>query len=62
MSEVVADVWRWKVDLPAGTLKGISETDARALADRHGGTVSRQRVMLLASRREVIDPWERVPQ
>jgi hypothetical protein len=55
-------VERWKVDLPQGSIKGISEKDARHLAEQHGGTVSRSLVRLLTDGTEVLGPWLPVPE
>lgn len=57
--EVVAQVERWKVVIPAGTLKGITEADARRIAAEHDGTVWRSRVTLYADGGEYLSPWER---
>lgn len=57
---VPIQVERWKVALPHGTLKGISETDARREAVLYGGTVSRQWVTLMPGGREILDPWVEV--
>ena len=53
-------VTRWKVDLPGGPLKGISEADARRLAAEHGGTASRSVVRLLTDEKEELDSWQKV--
>ncbi|MCW6008703.1 hypothetical protein K1W54_29775 [Micromonospora sp. CPCC 205371] len=58
MSEVVAEAERWKVVIPAGTLKGIAEDDARRIAAEHHGTVWRSTVTLYADGGEYLSPWE----
>jgi hypothetical protein len=57
--EVVAEAERWKVVIPGGTLKGITETDARRIAAEHGGEVYRSTVTLYADGSELLRPWER---
>lgn len=58
--EVVAEAERWKVVIPAGTLKGISEEDARRIAAEHGGGVWRSAVTLYVDGGEYLSPWERI--
>lgn len=54
-------VTRWKVDLPAGPLKGISEENARELAAMNGVTAYRSTVLLITDGpdkgTEVLGPW-----
>lgn len=56
----VATAERWKVQLPAGTLKGITEEDARRLGAEHHGVVWRSTVTLYADGSELLGAWERV--
>jgi hypothetical protein len=58
--EVVAEAERWKVVIPAGTLKCISETDARRIAAEHHGEVYRSTVTLYADGSELLGSWQRV--
>ncbi len=51
---------RWRVVTPDGVLKGISEVDARRIADETGGTVDWAEVFLLPGGTEVLGPWTRV--
>ena len=53
-------VTRWKVDLPGGPLKGISEADARRLAAEHGGTAACQSVRRWLDGYELLGPWQKV--
>jgi hypothetical protein len=58
-------VGRWKVDIPgAGALKGVTEQDARDLAEEHGGTASFATVLLVTGGpdkgTEVLTPWRQV--
>jgi hypothetical protein len=50
----------YKVVIPAGTLKGISEADARRIAREHHGEVYRSTVTLYADGSELLGSWERV--
>lgn len=56
--EVVATAERWKVQLPAGTVKGITEADTRRISAVQHGTVWRQKVTLYADGGEYLSPWE----
>ena len=56
--EVVATTERWKVQLPAGTLKGITEADARRIAGEHHGAVYRSTITLYVDGGEYLSPWE----
>jgi hypothetical protein len=59
VTQVVAEAERWKVVIPAGTLKGISEADARRIAAEHHGEVWRSTVTLYADGSEMLAPWVR---
>lgn len=59
MTEIAATAERWKVAIPAGSLKGIAELTARGIADKYGGTAWRQTVTLYADGGEYLSPWER---
>lgn len=58
--KVVARAPRWKVVIPAGTLKGIAEADARRIAAEHDGTIWRSTVTLYSDGSELLGPWARV--
>lgn len=55
---IVAVAERWKVVIPAGTLKGVSELSARRIAAEQGGEVFRSTVTLYADGGEHVAPWE----
>jgi hypothetical protein len=56
--EAIAEADRWKVQLPNAAIKGISEQDARRIAEEHRGTVFRSTVTLYADGGEYLAPWE----
>lgn len=49
---------RWRATLPDhGTVKGVSEADARDLAARHGGVAELSEVWVLPGGWEMLAPW-----
>ncbi|MEU3452140.1 hypothetical protein ABZ671_00655 [Micromonospora sp. NPDC006766] len=53
----IAEATRWRVALPAGVLKGISEADARRIAAEHQVRPERSRVRLYADGKEELGQW-----
>lgn len=63
-TEPHVSVERWKVDLPAGTMKGISRDDALELAEDGGGTAFRSTALLITGGpdegTEILAPWRKI--